>query len=218
MVGLSGLQFHLVKMNGTGIDTDGSTGLHACRAYSQFFDGTGEMCGCRFGTTSTGDLLSSDVHQSVEKGAGCNHHGTCRKCGIPDGSHTTYFSLFNEDFRNLILPDVKIVRVFEVLSPFRDETCAVALGTRTPHGRTFRTVQHLELNGCGIRNDAGKTAQGIDFAHDLSFRNTTDGRVAAHLCDFVHVHRDEACFGSEPGGGMCGFASGVACTDNNHIV
>ena len=72
---------------------------------------------------------------------------------------------------------LKLIRFFVRLSP------------RTVHGRTFATVEHPEMNPGGINHAAHFAAERIDFADNLALGNSSDRRIAAHLCDRVAIHR-----------------------------
>ena len=75
------------------------------------------------------------------------------------------------------MPNVEILGVLERLPPFRYEAHAVALGARTPHGRSLRAVQHAKLYRRGIRDTPHLSAERIDFPHNLPLRNTADNRL-----------------------------------------
>ncbi len=189
---LARLQLHLVEVNRPLIYAHGGTRLHSLRLNAQFVDAFGEESSGRFGAASTAHLFATNMHQAAEEGARGDNHGACRKGGSPQGAHSAHAVAFGEDFYRLVLPDVQVVGVFEAVPPLRDETGAVTLGARTPHGRTFRAVEHTELDGGGVCHLAHLSAQRVDFADNLSLGNATHCGVAAHLGYFVHVHRQEA--------------------------
>ena len=116
------------------------------------------------------------------------------------------------------MPDGKILCVLENLAPLPDELTPVALGARAPHGRSFRAVEHTELNGRCVRHLARVTAQRVNLADYLPFGNSADGRIAAHLGDFVHVHRNETRLRAQLGCGTCCFASSMARTNDYDII
>ena len=76
-------------------------------------------------------------------------------------------------------------------NPFFDKTFAIALASRAPHGRSFASVEHPELDGTPVCYNTHFPAHGIYLAHDLSFGNTTHCGVATHLGNLIHVHCDE---------------------------
>jgi hypothetical protein len=74
------------------------------------------------------------------------------------------------------------------------------------------------LYGCTVGYQSHATAQGVYFAHDLSLGYTSHGRIAAHLCNLVHVHRYEARLCSHIGRSRSRFASGVSATYYKYVV
>ena len=84
--------------------------------------------------------------------------------------------------------------------------------------RTLSDVEHSELDGGFIRYDTHLAAQSIDFAHNLSLGNTSDGGVATHLTNLVHIHRYQTGFGTHVCRGCSSLASGMSSTDNEHVI
>jgi hypothetical protein len=64
----------------------------------------------------------------------------------------------------------------------------IGLGSRRVHCWAFGTVQHSKLNAARVNHPAHLAAKGINLADNLTFRNTTDGWVAAHLRDCIGAH------------------------------
>lgn len=190
--------FHFFKVYRSGVDADGRSGFHAGRLNAQTFDGTGQERAGRFGASAALNLFASDVHQSVEEGAGRDDYAAGVELCAPYGAYAGYMALLGEQLGHLVLPDVQVGGVFQNLAPFLDEAHAVALGARAPHGRSFGAVEHAELDGGAVGDQARESAQRIDFANNLALGNAADGGVAAHLGNFVHIHRDEAGFAPMP--------------------
>ena len=61
------------------------------------------------------------------------------------------------------------------------------------------------------------SAKRVDLAHDLTFGDTTDGWVAAHLADGVTVHGQQRGLCSHPRSSQRGLGACVAGTNNNNI-
>ena len=145
-------------MYATLIDADWCTSLHACRTDAVTSNTFCQVRNGRFCNTSARYHPSSDVHQSVEEGTGSDDDGLGTKFTAPDGAHAkdalsdgrTIGHCFYQQLVGLVLPDVEIRRFIEYGAPFPNELSSVALGTRAPDGRTFRTIQHSELYGSGI--------------------------------------------------------------------
>ena len=93
------------------------------------------------------------MQESVEECPGGEHNALGIDFRAPDGFHTDGLTVFHQQFFNLVLPDVEKGSVVEYLTPFPDKFATVTLCPRTPYSRTFRTVEHTELDGCGIGNN-----------------------------------------------------------------
>ena len=212
------LNLHFIEVYRARIDAHRGAGFHALVLDAQGRERSGEKRRGRFGAAPAGHRFASDVHQPVEEGAGRDHDGRRAKLRSPDGSHAAGLAVAGENFGYLVLPDVQSVGVFNASAPFADEADAVALRARTPHGRSLRSVEHAKLHGSGIRHLAHLSAQCVDLSDDLSFGNAADGRIAAHLGYFVHVHRDQHRACTHACCGTCRFASGVSGTDHNDII
>ena len=65
----------------------------------------------------------------------------------------------------------------------------IALDAERPHRRTLARVEHPELDAGAIRVASHFAAQRVDFLDEMAFRDPAHSRVAGHLRDFVHLHR-----------------------------
>ena len=209
---------HKIKMYRAGIDSDGCACFHAGGADAMFRDGIGQKSSCWLRATASFHLSAAYVHQSVQESACGDDYGARFEASAPHGLDSANSSLFNDDFCGFVLPHIQVGRIFQPASPFLDEARAVTLCPWAPHGRSFRTVQHAELYGAGVRHFARAAAECIYFADNLSFRDAADGRVAAHLRYLVHVHRDEAGTCAQQRGGSGSLASGVSCAHDNDVI
>ncbi len=93
----------------------------------------------------------------------------------------------------------------------------VALRPRRPDRRPARRIQEAELDTHRIRNFAHDAAQCIHFAHQVPLGNPTHRWIAGHLRNQIDVERVERRFQAHACGGHCGFASGMARADHDHI-
>ena len=239
------LSFHEAVIHAAGIDAYRRARLHACRAYAEGVDALGEMERGRLCNAAARKHAASDVHQSVEEGAGGDDDAAGIELNAPDGADagdggggvagcsgvagysgysgisgcsgisgiSGYYQLFN-----LVLPDVEVRCLVKLMAPFPYEFATVALCSRTPHGGTFRTVEHPELNGSAVGDYTHSSSESINLAYYLSFGDTTDGRVARHLCNLVHVHGDETCLGTEACRSACCLTASMSASDDYNIV
>ena len=211
------LHLHLVEVDGTRVDAYRCARLHPPAAYAVLFDGLGQKRGGRLGAPAAFHLPPADVHETVEKRAGRHDHGPGAERGAPYGAQASDGAVFHDEFGRFVLPYTQVLRVLQALAPGRDEPGPVALCPRAPHSRSFRAVEHTELDGRCVGHLARQSAQGVYFADDLPLRDAAYGRVAAHLGYLVHVHRYQTCPCAHPGCRRGRFAAGVAGTYHHHI-
>ena len=208
--------------------THGCTCLHTRRSDTVSRDTFSKMLYGWFGNPSACHHLPSDMHQSVEERSGCNHNSPRTQLHAPYRLHTnnplcvlrlsSNSRLLHQQLFCLVLPDIEVGGLIQSSAPFPDKLTTVALGTGTPHGRSLASVQHTELDGCGIRHQTHLSTQGVYLADNLSFRNTAHGWVARHLCYLVHVHGDQTGLCSHVGCSTGCLAAGMATTDYQYVV
>ena len=108
----------------------GCARLHSCGANAPSRDGLGEVCNGRLGAASAWNLMSSDVHQTVEKGAGRDDDTLCAYLYAPYRAHADGFPVLYEQLVGLILPDVEIGGAVKSRPPPPDKLSSVALRAR----------------------------------------------------------------------------------------
>ena len=217
-IAVARLFFHIFEMNTSLVNSDRSAGFHSGSSDAPSGDALRKVVNGRFGASSAFYHLSSYMHQAVQECSCGDDDALGVELGSPDGFYADGLSVSNEQFVCLVLPDVEVVGMVEDGSPFPDKLSSVALGTGAPYGRTFADVEHSELDGGFIRYDTHLSAQCIDFAHNLSLGNTSDGGVATHLTNLVHIHRYQTGFGTHVCRGCSSLASGMSSTDNEHVI
>lgn len=94
---------------------------------------------------------------------------------------------------------------------------AIALGSRSPHGRALAAIEHSELERREIGGATHDPTEGVDFADHRTLRDASDSRVARHLTDALERTRYEANAGTETRGCYRRFGPSMACTDDEDI-
>lgn len=94
----------------------------------------------------------------------------------------------------------------------------VALGARRAGAGAFAGIEHAPLDGGGIGIERHGSAEGVDFANHVTLGETANGGVAAHLSDGVEILRKHGDRATESGGSKGSFDSGVAGTDDEHVI
>ena len=218
VVCLSRLRFHLVKVNRPAVYAHRSACLHAFGADSVARDAFRKVMDSRLGASSAFYFPSADVHQSVEEGAGGDDYRPRIQADTPYCPDTQYLAVLCQQFVSLVLKDVKMVRVVKSFPPFPDEFATVALCARTPYGRAFGPVQHTELYRRGIGYQSHIASKSIYLSDYLSFGNSSNGRVTAHLPDFIHVHCHQTSVCTHVGGCRSSLTTCVSTADNKYII
>lgn len=176
--------------------------------------------GSGFRETSAGPVALPYVHQTVEEGADGQHHFGCPKFD----SHGRFYAFHVVVFRvqqqahGHVLVEVETGNGVEFAPPFVDVFGAVYLRTWGPYGGALGTVEHPELYGAAVGDDAGATSEGVYLAHDLPLGDTSHGGVAAHLGDTVHVGCQKESTDTHGCGGRRGLAAGVSGSHHYYVV
>ena len=181
-------------------------------------DALAEVVYRRLGAAPSLHLPAAYVHEPVEERARCDDGALGAELRSPYSPHSYGGAVLHDELVGLVLPDVETVGGVEGLAPLPDELAAVALRSRAPYRRALPSVEHAELYGRGVGDDAHLSAQRVNLAHYLPLGYAADGRIAAHLSYLVHVHCYQAGAGSHVGRSRRGLASGVPSADNNHVV
>ena len=160
----------------------------------------------------------SDMHETVEEGTRCDDHGLGSEGYPPDCGDAHGLAVLHEKLAGLVLPNVKVGNVVERVSPFPYKLSSVALCAWRPYGGTFAFVEHPELYGRPVGDHSHLSAHSVNLPHDLSLGDTANGRIAAHLCNLVHVHCHQASSGPHVGCSRGGLAACVPAADDNDVV
>jgi hypothetical protein len=103
------------------------------------------------------------------------------------------------------------------MTPLRGKLHTVALRTRTPHCRTFRTVEHTELYGRAVGHNSHHSAKRIYLPDYLTFGYSANGRITAHLGYFVHIQGDKQRVGAKLCRSVGSLTSGMPGTNHYDI-
>ena len=93
----------------------------------------------------------------------------------------------------------------------------VALGAGGPDGGTFSEVQQTELERGRIGDAPHGAAEGVDFANDVSFCDSADRGVAAHLRDMVKIDCEHQRGRAGSGGSERGLACGMTAAHHDYV-
>ncbi len=153
VVVLAFLYLHVFKMYASPVNAYRGSGLHTADGDAVPCDRFGQMKRCRFGYTAAGDLGASDMHQSVQERSGGKDNALRADGDIEVCAYPRDLTMFRYDLFHLVLPYMKVGGVLQYFTPCPNEFSTVALGARTPHGGSFRAVEHAELYGGAVGHD-----------------------------------------------------------------
>jgi hypothetical protein len=103
---------------------------------------------------------------------------------------------------------------------FHPETVllAIDLGPRRTDGGPFSGIELPELDACLIGRPGHLSAKGIDFLDQMAFGQSTDGRVAGHVTDLIHILGNEKSRMAHPGRSQRGLDPGMTSSHYNDIM
>jgi hypothetical protein len=127
-------------------------------------------------------------------------------------------TIFYKQFGHRVLPDVQVWLVLQNAAPGPDKFGSVTLGSGAPHGGAFGSVKYSELYGSTVSNKSHVAAESIYLSDNLSFSYTSNGRIATHLGNLVHVHGYQTGLGTHLSGSGGGFTTRMPCTYHYHII
>ena len=93
----------------------------------------------------------------------------------------------------------------------------IALGAGRPDRRSARSIEQAKLDANRVRDLAHDAAEGVDFANQMAFGNSTYSGVAGHLRDQVYVQRVEGGLQAHAGRGHGCFASGMTSANHDYV-
>ena len=163
-------------------------------------------------------MRPAEIHPSVEESAVGEYHSFGEHGKAEFCLHSCNAVVFGSYCHHFVLPEREVGGVFEDIAPETGETHLVALCAGAPHGGTFGEVEHAELYHGVVGDDAGKSAECVDFADYLTFGHASHGGVARHLTDSVEVLSNQEGVHAEVGGRRRCLRTGVSRPYNNYIV
>ena len=132
--------------------------------------------------------FQTNMQYTIEKSTIGKHHTLGAYLASKGGFNPNSLVALYEYFCNHFLKKIKVRKLFQLQAPSLREAHTVALGTRTPHGRPFGFVKHLELNGGLVSDNAHIAPQCIDLTDYLPLGNASYCGITGHLCHVLQLH------------------------------
>ena len=200
------------------IHTHGCAGFQLLHLETHLGKLVGESYCRLLANASGGERGLAYMYASVEESAVGKYNGVGTTFQTHFRAHSCYGVSVHGNGHYLVLPKREIGGVFEKSAPEERELHFVALCAGAPHGGTLGEVEHAELYHGVVGNNSRVAAEGVDFAHYLTFGHATHGGVARHLTDGVEVLGDEEGVHAEVGRSGGGLSTGMSSANNNYIV
>jgi hypothetical protein len=113
---------------------------------------------------------------------------------------------------------MQIIRTGERLYPLLNEAFPVALAARTPHSRSLAAIEHAKLDSCAVRYLTHLTSKRIYLPDYLSLGYASYGRIATHLANRIHIHRDQQRPATQTCSCVGSFATGMSGSYYDDVV
>ena len=94
---------------------------------------------------------------------------------------------------------------------------AIGLGARPAHGRAFAAVENAELDAALVGDAAHQAVQCIDFADQMAFSETSNGRIAGHGADGGESMRHQGRLRAHAGACGRGLTAGMAAANHDNV-
>ena len=104
---------------------------------------------------------------------------------------TENYAVFNDQVDYFGLLDEEVGLGFEDFAHLDAVKSFVALRAGRPDGGPAGGVEEAELDAGGVGDLAHDSAEGVDLADEMAFRDPADGWIAAHLGDEVEVEGED---------------------------
>ena len=181
------------------------------------FQGRGEFDGGRIAGASAGHVLESVVHFSVEEGPCGENHSFGAELFAELADDACDIAVFEDERAGGSLTDAEIGLELDFALHRLLVTDFVALCAGGPDSGTFSEVQQTELQRGRVGDASHGAAEGVDFADDVSFCDSADRGIAAHLRDMVKIDGEHQRGSAGSGGSECGLARGMSAAHHDYV-
>ncbi len=214
---IAGLFFAFRKVDASSVDAGRRSCFQSAELEAEAFEAGGKTHRRFVAASSAGKIRLADVEKPSHKRSRRDDNSARLIRNSLLGRYADNFALFDEKrFRGALL-DFEMRSSLKAVFHFLGVGRSIGLGAGGADGRSFRGVEHPELDAPPVGDFSHQPAERVDFADDVSFRGPADRGIAAHLPDGVEIHREQKRFCSHPGRRMGRFAAGMAGSDDKHI-
>ena len=207
-----------VEAHAAGVDARRRAGFQTADPQWQLAQ-TGSQCDRRrIACPAARRARQADVHLSTEERARGENHARRLQAKPALGHDAANARALDDQVVDGLLKNLESRLLLHQLTDRVAVEHAVGLGTRGTDCRSLATVQDPELDSRTIRRPRHGAAEGIDFAHQVAFSDTTDGGIAGHLADGIEGVREQQRTTAHARCGKAGFGARVATADDDNVV
>ena len=218
IIDLAFLALEAIECDRPSVDAGRSAGLEACHFESGSLDLFCEVDGRGLSSAPAGDArVRSYVDATAKERAGRDNNAAGTKAPALHRFHTGKFIALEDQSGDGAL-DCPEAGVLLQQRPNRSAIeAAIALRPGSPHGRTFATVQHPELDHREIGGASHDATHRVNLSDDRSFRHAAYRRIARHLPDSLERAGDQANAAAQARSRDGRFGTGMTGTDDNDV-
>ena len=211
------LHLHHREVDGPAVDAWGCSGLEAAHRKFELAQPRGKADRGRIPCPAGLVLRQADMDEPGKKGPGCQHYRAAGEAH-PELSHHSGHSVARQ--YQVVHRLLKQGEIGLVLQPRANRVLvqqAVGLGASRADSRSFRGIEHTELDPSFIGGDRHGSAQGVDFLDHVPLADAADGGVTRHLAERFDAVRQEKRLAASASGGERGLGAGMAAADYDHV-
>jgi hypothetical protein len=165
------------------------------------------------------DLLTADMNQAVEEGAGRQHDPPRREApAVTQHEPADMPAGIEQQILDRPLDNVEIRRFGQQSGNRAAIELAVGLRARPAHRSTLAAVQNAELDPGTVDRPAHDAIQRIDLAHQMPLAEPPDRRIARHLANRRPLVRQQQRPRPNPSRSRSRLAPGMAAAHHDDVI
>lgn len=214
---IAGLRLHLVKVDGSLVDSRRRAGFEAAQRNAQFAQRTGQMRGGEQPLRAALPVGLSDDDAAVHVHARTDDGGLAGDLCAGRRANPGECTVLGEEFAAFALPNLQIRLGKERVLHAILIGALVRLCAQGMDGRPLAGIEHTGLNERVVDGAAHFTAQRVDFAHQMSLARAADGGIAGHERNRVQIQCEQQRSMSHACARKRCLAACVASADDNNL-
>ena len=212
------LLLHLFVVERTAVEPRRRTGFQPRHIERQFAKACRQCIRRCIADAAAGLFCFTDQNTAAEERANGKNNRVAQNTSAGFGDNTGNLLTLDDEIVDGIFEQFEIRLSANDFADSRTVKFSIGLRARGPHRRTFRSIQRAKLDTGPIDRFGHRAAECVDLFGQVTFANTADGRVTAHLTECGNLLRHQQCARTRPCGCQAGFRTGVAAANHDDIV